>query len=460
MSTSDTDLDDQLRAAMKVLDAEVPSGYFEALPNQTLSRLEGSSMQGTSGTTENKVSAAPPPVTSENTEDSGLHDIRNLAQSTKQRISSQRISQSQPALEDPASSSGGWKAIALPQPAKMVALPELDELPSKKDIKAAEKAAAKERKQVETAADVATAKAAVEASSAPARAAFSLPSAQRKKSKAPLFAIVGLGVAAAAGAAIYVATQKKAEAPKTTVALAEKTDVPTTTAAAAPVQQAAAIGGAAGSGVVSADVQKAEDEAAKQQAENDAMKAQLAATTAAGETGKDKPAAAPAVKAPAKKGHGAAKLDTGAAKVEQTKQAPADKTKTDKAKVDTAKPDKTQKNADGSEPDFNDLLKEAGVNEKKDTKPKLDKKSLTGDDFKAGMSAIEDKAHGCYKGTQGSAMVKLTIAPTGKITKISVGGAFAGKPEASCVAAAVRGATFPPWDGGPESFTYPILLSE
>lgn len=462
MSTSDTDLDDQLRAAMKVLDDEVPSGYWEALPNQTLSRLEGSSMQGTSGTTENKVSAAPPPVTSETTEDSGLHDIRNLAQSTKQRISSKRITSSQPVLDDPASSSGGWKAIALPQPAKMVALPELSELPSKKDIKAAEKAAAKERKVVEATADIATAKAALPAEEtvAPARAAFQLPSAQRRsakssKSKAPLIAIVGLGVAAAAAVTIYVTTQKKPAAPAT-VAAAETTAAPAGVRAT-PIQQNA-VGGAAGSAATSADVQKAEDEAAKQQAENDAMKAQLAATqAAAGDTGKERAAAAPAVKAPAKavKGHGASKLDTGAKKVDETKQAPADKTK-----ADTAKPDKTQKNADGAEPDFNDLLKQAGVNEKKDTKPKLDKKSLTGDDFKKGMSAIEDKAHGCYKGTQGSAMVKLVIAPSGQITKISVTGAFAGKPEASCVAAAVRGATFPAWDGGPESFTYPILLSE
>jgi hypothetical protein len=211
---------------------------------------------------------------------------------------------------------------------------------------------------------------------------------------------------------------------------------------------------------VSADVQKAEDEAAKQQAENDAMKAQLAATPpAAGDTGKDKAAATPAVKAPAKKGHGTAKVDSGATKVEETK-VPADKTKADKTKADTTKPDKAQKNADGSEPEFNDLLKEAGVNDKKEAKPKLEKKSLTGDDFKKGMSAIQDKAHGCYKGTQGSATVKLVIAPSGQISKISVTGAFAGKPEATCVAAAVRGATFPAWDGGPETFTYPILLSE
>ena len=33
------DLDDRLRAAMKTLDAEAPSGYFEALPDQLLAKL-------------------------------------------------------------------------------------------------------------------------------------------------------------------------------------------------------------------------------------------------------------------------------------------------------------------------------------------------------------------------------------------------------------------------------------
>lgn len=464
---------------MKVLDDEVPSGYFEALPNQTLARLEGSSMQqGTSsGTTQDKVSAAPPPVaasssssspsSSENTEDSGLHDIRNLAQSTKQRLSSKRITTSPPVSDDIASSSAGWKAVALPQPAKMVALPELSELPSKKDIKAAEKAAAKERKAVEAAADVATAKAALApveesasastsmAAATPARSAFQLPSQQKKKSKGGLIAIVGLGVAAAAGAAIYVTTQKKSADQAPVVAKAD-TAAPAPAVTATPIQQNA-VGGAAGS--ASADVQRAADELAKQQAENDAMKAQLAAAQAAAppaDTGKDKVVAP--VKAPAKHGKGGAKVDTGAAgsKGDETKQTPP-VDKTDKTKTDT----KPQKNADGSEPDFNDLLKEAGVDQnKKEQKPKIEKKSLTGDDFKKGMSAIDGKAHGCYKGTQGTATVKLTIAPSGSISKISVGGAFAGKPEAECVAAAVRGATFPAWDGAPMTFTYPILLSE
>ena len=93
-------------------------------------------------------------------------------------------------------------------------------------------------------------------------------------------------------------------------------------------------------------------------------------------------------------------------------------------------------------------------------KPKLAKKSLTGDDFKKGMGAIADRAQGCYKGTQGMAMVRLTVSPSGKVTKASVSGAFAGKPEGACVQAAVKSATFPPWDGGPQSFSYSYMLAD
>ena len=55
------DMDDQLRAAMKTLDEQVPSGYFEDLPNRTLARLEGSMQHGSSGTTESRDNVAAPP---------------------------------------------------------------------------------------------------------------------------------------------------------------------------------------------------------------------------------------------------------------------------------------------------------------------------------------------------------------------------------------------------------------
>ncbi|HUS31727.1 MAG TPA: hypothetical protein VMZ53_24665, partial [Kofleriaceae bacterium] len=172
-------------------------------------------------------------------EDSGLHDIRNLAQSTKQRLSSRRITNSPPMKDDDilASSSGSFKNIALPQPAKMVSLPELADLPSKKEVLAAEKAAAKEAKRSVKASKApaiaddasvslsavakvdAAVPAAPEVASVPARSAFSLPSQQHKRSKAPLFAVIGLGAAAAAGAVIY--TQMGGEKSQSAPAVAQ-----------------------------------------------------------------------------------------------------------------------------------------------------------------------------------------------------------------------------------------------
>lgn len=482
------DLDNLLRAAMKTLDDEVPSGYFEALPNQTLVRLEGSMQQHDSaGPTEKRDVAVPPVVAASTTasqpssssssstsmssssmsmkkeereEDSGLHDIRNLAQSTKQRLSTRRISTSPISDEDAlASASGSWKNIALPQPAKMVALPELADLPSKADVRAAEKAAkdaaaaakeaekvAKEAKKAarESKNDIAaaapaaaTSVAAVEpAAAAPAveRKAFALPSAQSKSSKGPLFALVGLGVAAAAGGVIYMQMGKKSEEPAPQVAAAppaaaqaEVTTTPIETPAAAPTPPP--VEPAAGSAVeeppppvaaVAAPADKKDDD--KEAKAKKAAKAHTVEIVDEGKKQPDKPAPEKKEKAPP--------------------------------------PDKAAGGGDG-EPSFDQLLKEAGVDEnKKEKKPALDKKELSGDDFKKGMAAVASNAKACYAGNQGIAMMKLVISPEGKVSKVTITGAFAGKPEADCVSNAVKAATFPPWDGGPQSFNFSYMLAE
>jgi hypothetical protein len=457
------DLDQLIRAAMKTLDDQVPSGYFEALPNQTIARLEGSMQHGSSGTTDTRNQVAPPPVSAmeadsapaatqsapaqgEDREDSGLHDIRNLAQSTKQRLSSRRSTQNPIVSDDVlASSSGSFKNIALPQPARMVSLPEIEDLPPPAAVVAAEKAskkAAKETKSDKIAAVSAPAPA-VEtpvAAAAPAvapRQAFSLPSQQGKKSKAPLLAIVGTGLAAAAGYVVFLQVNKAED--KAAMATAESGAG--SAAATAPAVTAQAIEPAPAPAPppaeAPADPAKADEAAAA------APVAEIAA-----DDGDDKNADGKAKKS-AKKGKKSD--DTEKAVVEQKPE-----------KVDVKKPAPAAKGGGGEEgePSFDALLKEAGVAEKKEAKPTLDKKSLTGDDFKKGMAAVNGKAKGCYAGTQGTAMVKLTVAPSGQVSKVSVGGEFAGKPEASCVESAIKAATFPAWDGGPQSFTYSVLLSD
>jgi hypothetical protein len=463
------DLDNLIRAAMKTLDEQVPSGYFETLPNLTLARLEGSMQHQASGTTETRETVAPPPIAGaaiepdassaakqsreEDREDSGLHDIRNLAQSTKQRLSSRRIT-TQPIAEDVlASSSGSFKNIALPQPARMVSLPELDELPSKAEVVAAEKAAkkvAKEKKAEQIAPAVAVEASAAAAAPAVERKAFSLPSQQRKSNKG-LFAVVGIGLAAAAGAVIYMQVGAKDKAASTPAATAEQQVAVTseTTAVAAPVAGAAA---------------PAEAQPAPPPAQPAVEAPKDEGATGVAQIAADAP---PAADKSEEKADGKAASKTkpakGGAKVKLDKEEPKEQDKApekaDKKADANKKPDAT-KTGDEGEPSFDALLKEAGVTEKKEAKPKLEKKSLTSDDFKKGMSAVLDKAKACYSGTQGTAMVKLTIAPTGQISKVTVSGEFSGKPEGACVASALKGASFPPWDGGPQSFTYAVLLSD
>ena len=406
------DLENLIRRAMKALDDQVPSGYFDSLPQRTLARLEAEDMQsGTQGTTQQReASSGVPPQREE--EDSGLHDIRALAQSTKTRLSSKRVSTSPPTSDEDvlATSSAGWKAVALPEPAKMVSLPELDELPAKKT-----KAGAKEK---------ATA----------VEARFATRVAAPKKSKAPVVIGIGLGLAAAAGVGFYVMTQNNEVAKGTPVAIATQPELksapvaaPTTPPAPAPAQQIAA----------SEPAPQATTEAPKPEPEP----AKIAATTP-----------------PAKSTKTALK---------QKKASPPDD-KADKV----AKPD--AKNADskngkkddtgagsGAEPSFDQLLKEAGVDEtKKAQKPKLDKKELSADDFKRGIGVVNKRAQSCYKGTQGTAVVKLTIAPSGSVSTVTVSGMFAGKPEGDCVSKAAKAASFPAWDGAPQSFTYSWLLAE
>jgi hypothetical protein len=457
------DLDDQLRAAMKTLDDETPSGYFEALPNQILARLEDGSMQNT-GTTDirdKRDALMGPPVaavdtssskTSERDEDSGLHDIRNLAQSTKQRLSSRRGTQ--PPMSDDdvlASSSGSWKNIALPQPARMVALPEIADLPSKAEVVAAEKKARKAKKTDapdDVLAPIASANAAVAAMSAapvaatetsaiPQRQAFSLPSQQGKRSKGPLLAVVGLGVAAAAGGLFFMQQSNSSDSPSP--AASQMSD----RAVAVRAEKAPA---------AAPTVEPIAPEVAAVEPATPEPVEEAVAATATGAAADD-PADARGVsrkpgKATATKKGGDRDKEDAVPKVEK-----AAEPKVEKADVKKAK-------GDDSEPSFDALLKEAGVEDKKEAKPKLDKKSLSGEDFKKGMAAVSGKAQGCYKGTQGTAMVKLTVAPSGQVTKASVAGAFAGTPEAACVEAAVKGASFPAWDGGPQSFTYSYMLAD
>jgi hypothetical protein len=423
------DLDALLRTAMKTLDEQVPSGYFEALPGRTLARLaaeEGTMQAGSTSGTEAKSSpaTAAPPGTPQADEDSGLHDIRNLAQTTKERISSKKISTGSVTKTDEellASASGSWKSLALPQPASMIALPDVASLPHASVVESTPVAKPM----------FASTTAAAKAAAAPAKS--------RK-----VMAIAGVGIAAAAGVTLFVTMQSKGTAPD-----AAPTSVPTPTvvAAAPPPAPAAPV------------VQHIDDPAPStgNAAAGSAAEAAVAPAQPVTTTTTPPPPAKIATKSRGKTAEPAAHSakPTAIAKADVPPQTTA--TPPPAAASDNTK--KSEKPAGGDE-SFDALLKEAGVADKPKDAPVLDKKELSANDFKAGMSAIQSKAQGCFKGTQGMATVKLVIAPSGKVTRVTVTGKFSGQPEAACVTAAVKSATFPPWDGGSQTMGYSFLLSE
>lgn len=378
-------------------------------------------------------------MTKENREeDSGLHDIRSLASSTKARLSSRRSTQNPVMTDDDvlASSSAGWKAVALPEPAKMVSLPELTELPSAKEVKAKDKAA---RKAAPVAAAVDAPGTATSESSAPVTSIGSrIAAKQQGGGKGKVIAVVGLGLAAAAGVTFFVMNNKKDAAPAAdnqVAAAAPAAEYKSTAKMLPPPPPPAA-------DPVTTDSAAAAGSAAPAEP----PPAQIAAA--------EEPAKPVAAKTTADKGKAAHKVEI--KDDSMTKRAEAEK-KVEKPE----KKEEVKKEGGEGEPSFDALLKEAGVSDaKKEAKPKLDKKSLSGADIKSGMGSVAGKAQACYAGTQGTANVKLTVTPDGKVQKVSVSGVFAGTPVAACVESAVKGAQFPAWDGGPQSFGYNYLLSE
>jgi hypothetical protein len=467
---------------MKTLDDQMPSGYFEGLPNRTLARLEDSSMQ-TTGTSSGDVSTSTgqPPQLKQRDEDSGLHDIRELASSQRMRLSSRRVGSTSPPVDEDilASTSGSWKAVALPEPARMISLPELSELPAVIETKSEPKETKKDRKSRKSG-ELAAAQAAVlpsqsapalpvaakadapvdatlrldEPVAKPAAVAPIIPmqigsriAAPKKSNKGLVLGVLGAGLAAAAGIVVYV--QTKGDATKQAAS--------TMASDTAPARQNL------GEGVAGAPAEKARASAPTAQAiatDDLDKKADEPAGTASGPADAAIVAPDPApAKAPPRKG----KVDTkpdGKKQGKQIIEVPGPDPKTEKP---TKKPEvpvtKGDKPKDG-EPDFDQLLKEAGEEKPKEIKPKLERTALSAGDFKKGMSAVQGRAQKCYDGTQGTASVKLTIAPSGQVTKVVVSGQFAGTSVAACIEAAVKGASFPAWDGGPQSMGYSYLLSE
>ena len=99
--------------------------------------------------------------------------------------------------------------------------------------------------------------------------------------------------------------------------------------------------------------------------------------------------------------------------------------------------------------------------EKKEEPPKAEKKQLDRRDVTRVMGEIRPAVQRCREVEQftGTVTVKFVVAPSGQVTASSATGAHARSKTGSCVAGAVKQASFPEFEGSPISFTYPFMLS-
>lgn len=464
-------LDDIVKGAMRSLDGTTPRGYFDELPGRIEARLEGEPMQSTeSHDPRHTTDGLPPPQmtagagSADRVEDSGLHDIKELATTAKRRISRRITTQNEAQDALLSSSSSGLHAVALPDPAKMIALPTVDQARSL--------AASAPGQSGQMAAVSAVA---AEVGDAPARAASVTPIGEARRARRGWVYAVGAVAAAAAAVTLFVVTRPGTSEPKADRAQAAAPSQPVARGgeqAAAPAAVAAGSAAAlpatappAPSGdTLQVDVAEPADVGLAaaapppgEEAEGDRADAEKAAAPA--KTKADDARAARGAGGATAKGE---KADVKTDPKADVKADPKADAKPD-AKSDPKADAKPDAKADGPKDDLDksieDLLAQP-VEKKKVDKP--DKTELSSKELRDGLSAKSGAAKACYGkyGVAGTVKVKVTIDPSGKVSKASATGDFAGTPSGECVAAALKEATFPAWDGAPMSTSYAVLLSD
>ncbi len=102
----------------------------------------------------------------------------------------------------------------------------------------------------------------------------------------------------------------------------------------------------------------------------------------------------------------------------------------------------------------------AGPKKVKKEAAKPSKTKITMTDVRKHVGGISGKVNGCYARYKqsGTAKIRFTVAPSGKVTKAYAKGAFKGTETGKCASHHVKKVKFPAFAGRPQSFTYPFLL--
>lgn len=124
----------------------------------------------------------------------------------------------------------------------------------------------------------------------------------------------------------------------------------------------------------------------------------------------------------------------------------------DGGKTASTKTTSTTSSSKDDKTDKKDDKKDAKTEKKDDKKDdKVAKAEFNRDAARSALAGAAGAASGCKKkgGPTGRGRVVVTFAPSGRATQATVGPPFAGTAVGSCAAGAFRGASVPPFSGGP-----------
>jgi hypothetical protein len=425
----DLDVETELEHAFAELDAKIPDGYFESFSSKVAATLAATleteaSMQtrpNDANVTEEGASAPPIAARAEDNErdeHSGLHEIKELAQSARKRIA-RRSSESDVEASLLASSSSALSAVVLPDPEVETIPPEPIAVESRSPVGAA--------------------------------------IAPRPSSGLPtwLWAAGGTGLIAAAIAVAMLVFGGEKDPDGTQVAATTPDESADSQAAPPPAEPEPDPAAAAAPSVAPLDDEAADD--------GEELEEDLSAD--ADET--DAEPAAPGRVRSVKNERGRE-----AGKKERAKRAAVEKRKSDpdkdknkaKPKEDEAEVKGATGGSEGGEID--DLLDQVagnpeGANKQKAVEEKsVDKKRLDTGDVRRAMGGVTGAVKRCQgkTGFSGRVSIKFSVNPSGKVSGVKASGGNA--QVHSCVVSAVKGARFPSFEPPAMSFRYSFLLDE
>lgn len=404
------DVEAELERAFAELDAQIPDGYFETFSSKVLASLETEvSMQARRpDVLTPEPGPTPPPPKDEH---SGLHEIKALAQTARNRIRRRTSESDVEAMLS--TSSSALSAVVLPEPGSETTPPE----------------------------------------PIAARPSVSgLPAAPRS-TPAWLWAAGGTAVVAAAvAAALFVFARGGADVDTSGEQAVAAADQPAPPAASAPAEPAPPPAPEPTVAALSPDTETDSDTEPEPESEP--------------ELDSERQEQADSPRATARQG----RQDRAQVRKER-REREAQKREARKAKESApveAKAAGGAAKAESSEAtgDLAQLLDQvAGPESAKKPKQapaeeKVDKKRLGSGDVRAAMSGITGAVKSCQKKTGffGRVKVKFTVSPSGVVGRVKASGANAAVH--SCVASAVKRARFPTFKPPAMSFRYSFLLSD